>query len=194
MAIRLVTDLFIKYEEDGMQRIYAKLMFIGKLGLILLILGSLNPAHAAQYESFNTYFIDLSGWIGNPVEGMDLDMGATKMIQAIRRYTRNGYEADAMIMVGNSMMTQAQAQGMQSMQMENAEVKVKVTNIDGYQVSIHHSKADKEGVVMVSLSTQNQQGGIFVFHYHGMNEKEGLETAKMFNWKKINEQALKIMK
>ena len=152
-------------------------------------LSTLNPVFAAQYESFSPYFVDLDGWHGQPVEGMDLNMGGTQMIQAIRRYTRNDFEADAMIMVGNSMMTQALAQGMQSMQMENAEVKVKVTNIDGYQVSVHHSKADREGVVMVRLASQNQQGGIFVFHYQGMHAKEGLKTAKKFDWKMIDKEA-----
>ena len=177
-----------------MKLIIKRVNLVVMMGIILVGMGILNPASAAQYESFGPFFVDLNGWIGNPVEGMDLDMGGTKMIQAMRRYTRNGFEADVMIMVGNSMMTQAQAQSMQSMQMENAEVKVKVTNINGYQVSIHHSKVDKEGVVMVSLSTHNQQGGIFVFHYQGMNEKEGLKTAKEFDWKKIDKQALKLMK
>ena len=192
MAIPPATDLSITGKERIMKRIVEKLIFVGMF-LIFLILGTLNPALGGQYESFGPYLVDLGGWTAKPVEGMDLDMGGTKMIQAMRRYTRNGYEADAMIMVGNSMMTQAQAQGMQSMQMENTEVKVKVTTIDGYQVSIHHSKVDKEGVVMVSLSAQNQQGGIFVFHYQGMNEKEGLKAAKQFNWKKIDKQAQKFM-
>ncbi len=149
------------------------------------------PVYAGQYESLNPLLIDLNGWQAEPAEGMDMDMGGTKIIQAMRQYSRDGKEADAMIMVGNSMMTQAQ--GMQSMQMETAEVKVKVTTIDGYQVSIHHSKADNEGAVVVAFPGTEQMGATFIFHYTGLNENDGLSTAKKFDWKKIEKQAKKLM-
>jgi hypothetical protein len=149
------------------------------------------PVYAGQYESLSPLLTDLKGWQAEPAEGMDMDMGGTKIIQAVRQYTRSGKEADAMVMIGNTMMTQAQ--GMQSMQMETSEAKVKVTTIDGYQVSIHHSKADNEGAVVVMLPGTGQLGAIFVFHYTGLNENDGLSTAQQFDWKKIEQQTKKLM-
>ena len=151
------------------------------------------PVYAGQYESLSPLLIDLKGWQAEPAEGMDMDMGGTKIIQTVRQYTRGSMEADAMIMIGNTMMTQAHAQGMQSMQMETAEVKVKATTIDGYQVSIHHSKIDTEGAVVVVLPGTGQLGALFVFHYKGLNGEDGLSTAKIFDWKKIEKQAKKLM-
>jgi hypothetical protein len=165
--------------------------FAGWLVVVYFLFAASIPVYAGQYESLSPLLIDLKGWQAEPAKGMDMDMGGTKIIQAARQYTRDGKEADAMVMIGNAMMTQAQ--GMQSMQMETAEAKVKVTTINGYQVSIHHSKTDTEGVVVVVLPGTGQQGAIFVFHYKGLNEKDGLSMAKIFNWKKIETQAKNLM-
>lgn len=152
-----------------------------------------SPVNAGQYESLSPLLIDLKDWQAGPAQGMDMDMGGTKIIQAVRQYTRDGKEADAMVMIGNTMMTQAHARGMQTMKMETAEAKVNVTTIDGYQVSIHHTKTDNEGAVIVSLPGTDQLGAIFVFHYKGLSEKDGLSTAKSFDWKKLEKQAKKLM-
>jgi hypothetical protein len=159
------------------------------LGVFITVFFSI--AHAGQYESLSPLLVDLKGWQAEPAQGMDMDMGGTKIIQAVRKYTRNASKADAMVMVGNSMMTQAL--GMQSMQMETAEAKVKVSTIDGYQVSTHHSKTDNEGAVIVSFSGTGQLGALFVFHYKGLDEKEGLSTAKKFDWKKMERQAKNLL-
>ena len=174
-----------------MKRLERIFEYAGWLMVVCFLFSASIPVYAGQYESLNPLLIDLNGWQAEPAEGMDMDMGGTKIIQAMRQYSRDGKEADAMIMVGNSMMTQAQ--GMQSMQMETAEVKVKVTTIDGYQVSIHHSKADNEGAVVVAFPGTEQMGATFIFHYTGLNENDGLSTAKKFDWKKIEKQAKKLM-
>ena len=163
---------------------------LAALGILLMVSG---PVYAGQYESLSPLLMELKGWQAEPAQGMDMDMGGTKIIQAVRRYTRDGKEADAMVMVGNTMMTQAHAQGMQSMQMETDEAKVRVTTIDGYQVSLNHSKADNEGAVVVVLPGTGQLGAIFVFHYEGLSENEGLSAAKNFDWKKMEKQAKKLM-
>lgn len=159
--------------------------------LCVIITVHFSPVYAGQYESLSPSLVDLKGWQAEPAQGMDMDMGGTKIIQAVRKYTRNANEADAMVMIGNSMMTQAQ--GMQSMQMETSEAKVKVSTIDGYQVTTQHTKADNEGAVIVSLSGTGELGAIFVFHYKGLSEKDGLSTAKKFDWKKMERQVKNLM-
>ena len=172
-----------------------KLKLIFKVVSYLVVLCALLsvsiPVCAGQYENLSPLLVDLKGWQAEPAQGMDMDMGGTKIIQAVRQYTRNAQEADAMIMIGNNMMTQAQ--GMQPMEMETTEMKVKVTTIDGYQVSIHHSKADTEGAVAVVLPGTGQLGALFILHYKGLNEKAGLSAAKSFDWKKMEKQVKKLM-
>ncbi len=176
-----------------MKRLERIFKFAGWLVVVYFLFAASIPVYAGQYESLSPFLLDLKGWQAEPAEGMDMDMGGTKIIQAMRQYTQGSKEADAMVMIGNAMMTQAHAQGMQSGQMETAEAKVEVTTIDGYQVSIHHSKADNEGAVVVVLPGMGQQGAIFVLHYQGLNENDGLSMAKKFDWKKIEKQAKKLM-
>lgn len=87
--------------------------YAGWLVVVCFLFAASIPVYAGQYESLSPFLIDLKGWQAKPAKGMDMDMGGTKIIQAMRQYTRDGKEADAMVMIGNAMMTQAQ--GMQSM-------------------------------------------------------------------------------
>jgi hypothetical protein len=48
-----------------------------------------------------------------------------------------------------------------------------------------YNKTEKSGAVIVYLSQQQQQGAMFTLVYKGLSEKEGLETAKKFNWKEM---------
>lgn len=157
-----------------------------------IILSSI-PAHAAQYESLLPLLSDFSGWEAEEAEGIDMDMGGTKMIQAMRLYTQGNKEVGAMVMIGNSMMTQAQMQGMQSMETESQDAKVQVTTVDGFQVSLHHVKNAAEGAVVVSLASSQQKGATFVLHYKGLSEDEGLAFAKKFDWKKMQQAAKELM-
>lgn len=153
----------------------------------LAIILPFTAASAAQYESLIPLLVDLSDWNADKAEGMDMTMGGTKMIQAMRMYTQGEKELGAMIMIGNSMMTQAQISGMQGMQAENNEAKFKMTTIDDFQVSLHHSKEAVEGAVVVVLASDEQQGATFILNYKGLSEENGLALAKKFNWKKMQD-------
>jgi hypothetical protein len=176
-----------------MKRLEGVVKYTGLLIMVCFLFAASVSVYAAQYESLSPLLIDLEGWQAEPAEGMDMDMGGTKIIQAMRQYTRNGKEADAMIMIGNAMMTMAHTQGMQSMNMETAEDKVKITTIDGFQVSMHHSKVDNEGAIVVVLPGTGPLGAIFVFNYKGLNQNDGLSTAKEFDWKNIQQQTNNLM-
>ncbi len=188
LAVSVQTD-----REDEMKRLKGVVKYAGLLIAGCFLFAAPVSVYAAQYESLSPLLIDLEGWQAEPAEGMDMDMGGTKIIQAMRQYARNGKEADAMIMIGNTMMTMAHTQGMQSMNIETAQDKVKKTTIDGFQVSMHHSKVDNEGAVVVVLPGIGQVGAIFVFNYKGLNENDGLSTAKQFDWKSIEQQTRKLM-
>ncbi|MDD4464760.1 MAG: hypothetical protein PHR86_11025, partial [Desulfobacterales bacterium] len=55
---------------------------------------------AQDYQQLTPFLIDLEGWNAEPAEGMNMDMGAYKMINAVRSYTRDSRELEAMIMIG----------------------------------------------------------------------------------------------
>jgi hypothetical protein len=167
-------------------RVSLKVVFLWTAAVLILAAG---PARAAKYESLAPLLIELDGWQANKVEGMDMDMGEVKMIQAARTYTKDDKEINAMIMIGNSMMTQAQMQGMQNMEMETEEAKMRVTTMDGFKVSLQHSKTTSEGTVVVALEGGETQGITFIFQYKGLNEEEGLALAKQFDWKKLQKAA-----
>jgi len=46
---------------------------------------------------------------------------------------------------------------------------------------------------LVVLPGAGQMGAVFIFHYKGLNENDGLSTAKQFDWKKIELQTKKLM-
>jgi hypothetical protein len=149
------------------------------------------PSPAAQYESLVPLLIELDGWQADDAEGMDMDMGATKMIQAVRTYSQGAKEVNAMVMVGSSMMTQMQ--GAQAMQMESADARVTVTTIDGFQVTMQHANNEDEGAVVVALGATEQQGATFILHYRGVSADGGLALAKRFDWKKLQQTANQLL-
>jgi hypothetical protein len=173
-----------------------KLNLLGQIVLLLTAVSIIilpDRSHGAQYESLAPLLTDLSGWEAEEAEGIDMDMGGSKMVQAMREYTREDKELSAMIMIGSAMMSKAQMQGMQHMEFEDKEAKVEVTTIDGFQVSLHHDKSSKEGTILVALAGSEQQAATFVLHYIGLSEHESLELAKGFSWNKMQQAAQKLM-
>jgi ABC-type sugar transport system substrate-binding protein len=155
-----------------------------RLGLALVLILTFFAAKgvAADHTQLTPLLVDLKGWKADPAGGMTMDMGSSKMVNAAREYRQGDREINAMVMLGN----QAMAQGsMQAMKAENAEGKMSISTIDGFKVMSQYNKTEKSGAVIVYLSQQQQQGAMFTLVYKGLSEKEGLETAKKFNWKEM---------
>lgn len=148
-----------------------------------LILGAfISTGVAADHTLLTPLLVDINGWKAEPASGMTMDMGSSKMINAAREYRQGGKEINAMVMLGNQAMTQG---SMQAMKAENAEGKMSVSTIDGFKVMSQYSKTEKSGAVIVFLTQKQEQGAMFTLVYKGLSEKEGLETAKKFNWKEM---------
>ena len=145
---------------------------------------------AADHTLLTPLLVDLKGWSGEPAQGITMDMGSSKMINATRQYRQGGKELTAMVMVGNQAMTQG---SMQAMKAETTEGKMSISTIGGFKVQSHYNKNDKSGVVIVDLSQNQQQGAMFTFVFEGLSEKEGLDTAKKFNWKAMKSSVDKLL-
>ncbi len=66
-------------------------------------------------------------------------------------------------------------------------------HIDNSVSIVIYNKNDKSGVVIVYLSQNQQQGAMFTFVFEGLSEKEGLDTAKKFNWKAMKSSVDKLL-
>jgi hypothetical protein len=176
-------------EEMKLNRFYIGLASVVFAVAVLL---TAYPSDAAEYESLVPLLIDLEEWQAEEPEGMDVDMGTTQMIQAQRIYSQGAKEIHAMVLIGNSAMTRMH--GVQSMQAQTPEARVKVTEIDGFPVTLQHAKNENEGAVVVSLESSEQQGAVFIMHYAGMRQEEALAVAKQFDWEKFRQASRRWMR
>ena len=162
-----------------------------KLGLMIVaILTSFAATGvAADHTLLTPLLVDLKGWNAEPAGGMTMDMGSSKMINAVREYRQGDKELNAMMILGNQAMTQG---SMQAMKTETAEGKMSISTIDGFKVQTFYDKKENSGGVMVQLGQNQQQGAMFTLLYKGLSEEEGLEAAKKFNWKEMKNSADKL--
>jgi hypothetical protein len=167
----------LKEEAEMTRKLKKEILLMGVICLAFAVSGL-----AAEYEQLTALLHDLKGWKADPAQGMAMDMGPTKMINATRQYQKGAAEITALLMKGN----QAMAQGsMQAMKAENGSGKVRLSTIDGFKVQSFYDKAENSGAVVVLLSQHENQGAIFTLGYEGLSEKQGLEMARKFDWKKM---------
>jgi len=151
------------------------------LALLIMVLGVAIDAHSQSYQSLYPCFKELSGWQADNPEGMKMDMGGMKMLNAMRSYTRENQKISATIMMGTQAMAQAAAaQGM--MNMETDQGKVVMQSIDGFPISLVLDKQDNSGAVTVILLPADAGGAIFIMAFEGLSEDEAMTLARSFDW------------
>ena len=154
---------------------------ISTLGMILIVACAVT-AHAGDHQSLTPLLIDLDGWAAEEPEGMNMDMGAMKMTNATRTYTKGDNTLTAMVMIGSHAMTQGQ---MQEMNAETSEARVSISEIDGFRVHTGYDKNENAGSVIVFLSQGQTESALFIVSYQGLSDKEAVNLAKQFDWKKM---------
>ncbi len=158
--------------------------------IVMVLMISINVAHGEPQDALKPLLIDLDGWSAPDAEGMSMDMGTMKLVNTMREYEKDEETLNAMIMIGNQMMTQGQ---MQQMKMETDMGKVQITTVDGFKVHTSYDKAEKSGAVIVFLSQINDNSGIFTCYYEGLSEEDALAVAQKFDWKKMKAATEKLM-
>lgn len=159
---------------------------------LIWALAAAGLATAARYEALIPLLVPIDGWKGREPEGIDMDMGGTRMVQAIREYNAGGRSMTAMLMVGNAAMSQGMMRGTQAGSMETTDVQVTAGPVDGFQVNRHHDKRSGEGAVVVLLGGGQQKAATFILQYAGMSPEEALAAARKFDWPKMKAAAEKL--
>lgn len=136
-------------------------------------------AGAQDYRQLTPLLIDLKGWSADPAEGVNMDMGAYKMINIVRSYARDSKELEAIIMIGNQVMPQGP---METMHAESDDSVMNMRQIDGFKVYTLHDKQDNSGNVTVFLARTEPRSALFAISYQGISESEAMDLARQFNW------------
>lgn len=139
-------------------------------------------ARAQDYHELTPLLIDLQDWSADPAEGMNMDMGAYKMINVVRSYARDSKELEAIIVIGNQIMPQGP---METMHAESDDSVMNMRQIDGFKVYTVHDKQDNSGNVSVFLVQKEPQSAMFAISYQGISESEAMDLARQFNWNEM---------
>ena len=140
------------------------------------------PGHADESDALKPLLGDIKGWDAEEPEGMSMDMGGVKMVNAIRTYSKGGNTIDVTIIVGSNAMVQDPTQ---PVEVETSEAKMNVSEIDGFSVFNTFIKEEKKGHIVVNLMKKQTEASLFIFNYSGISPEEALKIAKKFDWEKI---------
>jgi hypothetical protein len=158
--------------------------------ILLLLLGIFSAPVLAQSHSTLTPLLgNLPGWQAEKADGMSMETGGMRMINATRSYTKGSQELNAVVMVGSQAMTMGQ---MQQMKMETDDVRVKIETIDGYKVNSSYNKHEKSGGIMVVLGSSQASGAMFMLNFEGMDDAQALKLSKKFDWKAMKKATAKL--
>jgi hypothetical protein len=157
----------------------------------MVLAAMVTVAYAEPQDKLTPLLIDLDGWKAEKAEGMSMSMGQMRMINAVRPYEKDGAELNAMLMLGSGMMSQGQ---LQEMQAESASGKMEIVTIDGFKVQKVYNKQEQAGAVIVHLTPQGEQNGMFMLSFEGISVDVGLKLARQFDWTQMKKQIVQLMK
>jgi hypothetical protein len=142
-------------------------------------------AEAEVYTTLIPTLINLSGWKAQEAEGIDLVMPGMNMITASRIYEQKDKTVTAMVMIGSQMMIGSQT----GIAMDSSSMKMNTQKINGFEVTTQLDKTTSTGSIIVFLDKNPELGAYFILSFEGCDDKEALEIAKKFDWKKMQKLA-----
>ena len=166
-----------------------KMVFMLAIFFLLTLLNSVGFCSEPS-DNLKVLLIDLKGWEAEKAEGLSINMGGMKMINATRNYSNGDMNLNAIILVGSSVMIQGQTQ---TINIETSDTKVTTSEIDGFNVIQAFNKSENNGYIVINLGKKTTEGSSFMINYTGISSKEALEIAKKYDWEKIKTITNKIM-
>ncbi len=147
-------------------------------------------------DSLKEFLPALDGWQAEEAQDMNMNMNGMQMINAVRVYEKGDQTVTATVMVSSTGMGSMGMAGFQQMSMEQGQVKVKTSEMDGFKVLEAHDGEEKAGTVTVLLFESPGQGksAIFSIAYEGISEDDSLALAKGFDWKGMEKAVKSLMK
>lgn len=146
-------------------------------------------------EDLIPLLIDLEGWVGEEAEVSDVTFQDFRGISVRREYQRDEHALDASIVIGYQAAGMWNPMYYDGFKMESGEAILDVKKIDDFFVFHSYQKPDKAGMCIVLLKETSQQersGAVFAFSYEGIEDSEGKELLKKFDWAKMMETVKKI--
>ena len=137
---------------------------------------------AQSHDILYPCLVDLPGWKGEAPDGMKLDMGGMKMINAHRQYTQGNKEINAIIIIGNPQMAGVAPPQQDAAKMETDKMKISAETIKGYQAQIVYDKIEKSGGITVIVLPGKDGGAFFTMSFEGMTDSDALTFAQRFDW------------
>jgi len=170
------------------ERFFRKAYILPLAACMMLIAA---PAGADQSGALKALLVDVSGWSAQKAEGMDMNMGGIKMINAIRNYSSPAGKITVTVIAGNNAMLQGQTQ---PAQVETADAKMNFEKIQGFDVIKSFDKRGKTGSIIVTLAKKQTEGSMMVVSYEGVSSEKALEFSKKFDWNKLKSVSGKLLK
>ncbi|MBN2788921.1 MAG: hypothetical protein JXR69_01875 [Candidatus Delongbacteria bacterium] len=156
--------------------------------LILMLMATI--VFADQSEALKKELVDIKGWEAGEAEGMSMDMGGMKMVNAVREYTNGDKEFLVTVIIGTNTLVTGQ---MPQMNVENEEGIYQTDKINGMDAYQAYDKEENAGAIIVDLGKSETDGGFLMFSFENMKPEEALKLSKDFDWKKIKESSEIIM-
>lgn len=166
-----------------------KMVFMLTITFLLTLFNSMGFC-AEPSDNLKPLLIDLKGWEAEKPEGLSINTGGMKMINATRNYSNGDMNLSVTILVGSSVMIQGQTQ---TINIETSDVKITTSEIDGFNVIQALNKRENNGYIAINLGEKATEGSLFMINYTGISSKEALEIAKKYNWEKIKTITNKMM-
>ncbi len=145
---------------------------------VSFILSSISAA--ITHNDLKKYLIDLPGWKADPPQGMTMESGNFKVINATRTYKKGKKSLFVTINYGHAA-NQINMNAPSGFKMETDTELMFTKNVNGKTVNIFYSKNEKSGTITVLISPKL----VLAINYENMNWEEALELAQKFNWKKL---------
>lgn len=164
------------------------------LFVFFLFVGEVLAFNLPPYGKLCGELKDLSGWKAEKCNGLNATNPMGEMASATRTYTRDNLKLEVNLVLGTAAMAMATPMAFQqSLEINSPEEYLKVSNIDGFKVSIHYDKKGHSGAVAVFLSdppkNMNPESmsrmAMLIVNFQNMDWKEALSWAKKFDWKAI---------
>ncbi|MDA3884008.1 MAG: hypothetical protein PF638_00260 [Candidatus Delongbacteria bacterium] len=158
--------------------------------IMILVIMLVSMIFADQSDALKKGMVDIKGWEAEEAEGISMDMGGMKMINAVREYTNGDKEFLVTVLIGTNTIISGQ---MPQMDVETSEGNYETKKINGMNVHLAFDKIEKVGAIIIDLGKNETDGGFLMFSYEKMKPEEALKLAEGFDWNMIKENSAKIM-
>ncbi len=177
-----------------MLRLY-KHTCIWKAILLSLCCASIALAASSQrYEAFSPLLVDLEGWQGESIQGMDMTTSGMTMISATRKYVKDSATLEVNVAIsGEGVGLEPAPQTFsEEGRFETPEVVVLTTSTNGFLVTANHNKKTNSGNVVVNLAAfrGGNGGAALSVSYTNLSLDEAISLTEQFNWQEMLQTAI----